>query len=277
MDGANLARSERSGFQVVGNAAENYEVCVSHFMGPCSDRILEFARIRAGEHVLDVACGTGFVARRAPSLVGEGGRVIGVDLNPAMIAVARSVSTGLAPSVEWHQADAQHLPVDDHRVDVAICQQGLQYFADPGAAIADMHRVLRPGGRLVASVWSRVSESPYFAACDAAIAAYLDLETQTTWAAAFGMADREPLAGLLKRGGFKGIEVQRDRVEVRLPNLNSFIPCHLASTPWGAAVAALSPAEQHSFSEVVRQRLAPYRDGEDAVVSFDYYVATACT
>lgn len=274
MGRAGLAGAGRSGFQVGGDAARNYEAYVSRFMGPCSDRIIELARIRAGDHVLDVACGTGFVARRAAPLVGDSGGVVGVDISAAMLAAARAASTDVTPRVEWHEADAQRLPVGEHWADVVVCQQGLQFFPDPGAALAEMRRVLRPGGRLIASVWSGLSESPYFAACHAAMAHCLDADTANRFAAAFGMDDRRPLSGLLQGAGFTHIGVQADHVHVRLVDLRRFIPQHLAATPWGPALAARTSADQQTFIEFLCRQVQPLLNGDEVVAPFSYLLAT---
>src|SRR5687767_12566054 len=107
---------------------EMYErLLVGPLFRPFAELTVERAQLRAGDRVLDVACGTGIVARLAKNRVGDGGTVVGVDLSPPMIAVARSIE----PSVEWREGDACALPVrDPERFDVVMCQQGLQFFPD---------------------------------------------------------------------------------------------------------------------------------------------------
>ena len=90
--------------------------------------------------MLDVACGTGVVARTARELVGPGGRVVGVDLNSAMLEVAREAS----PDLKWVHGDAEDLPFQDAEFDVALCQSALFFFADPGRADADLHPHIIP-------------------------------------------------------------------------------------------------------------------------------------
>jgi len=109
--------------------------------------------------VLDVACGTGVVTRAAAERVASGGRVAGIDLNPGMIAVARSLPPTAGAAIEWHEASALALPFADSGFDVVLCQQGLQFFPDKALALREMRRVLRPGGRLALSVWNNAG--PY--------------------------------------------------------------------------------------------------------------------
>lgn len=106
--------------------------------------LLRHAGVAEGQDVLDVACGTGVVARGALEQVGESGRVRGIDLNPAMIDVAREC----APQVEWSVGDAADLPYDDDSCDAVVCQSALFFFPDPAQACREMARVLRPGGTL---------------------------------------------------------------------------------------------------------------------------------
>ena len=133
--------SNNSESQVSGDAAENYEQIASLTMLPWAENLVASANLTAGERVLDHACGTGVVGRTAKPIVGAKGVVIGVDLSPMMVAVARSV-TGL--DVREVSADATGLETGSF--DVVLCQQGLQYFPDTGSALRESIRCLRPVG-----------------------------------------------------------------------------------------------------------------------------------
>lgn len=108
----------------------------------------------AGELCLDIGCGTGTEARQMAALVRPGGRVIGLDANARLLDVARS-RTSIACPVDWIEGVAEDLPLGDASVDVVRCERVLQHLPDPGAAVAEFARVLRPGGRiaLVDSDW----------------------------------------------------------------------------------------------------------------------------
>ncbi len=136
-----------------GNPAEVYEsFFVPAMFAPLATLVLDRVSPRPGERVLDVACGTGIVARRAARLVGDGGRVVGVDPSPAMLAVARSAAVSEDVSVEWQEGTAEALPFPDASFDLAFCQMGLQFFPDKQAGLTELHRVLVPGGRTAVSV-----------------------------------------------------------------------------------------------------------------------------
>jgi ubiquinone/menaquinone biosynthesis C-methylase UbiE len=105
--------------------------------------LLRPAALRPGERVLDVACGTGVVARLAARRVGPAGTVVGLDVNPGMLAVARA-TTPPGTVIDWHQAPAHAASLPASAFDVVTCQLGLPFFADQAAALAEMHRVLKP-------------------------------------------------------------------------------------------------------------------------------------
>jgi ubiquinone/menaquinone biosynthesis C-methylase UbiE len=130
---------------------EIYEqALVGPLFQPWGDSLLEDVGLGPGDRVLDVACGTGIVARLAKERLSATGIVIGVDVNPKMLAVARRV----APTIDWREGDASALPLgDDEQFDVVLCQQGFQFFPDRAAAARQMHRALARGGRLGVSTW----------------------------------------------------------------------------------------------------------------------------
>jgi SAM-dependent methyltransferase len=162
------AMGDEGQWQVAGNAAETYQqALVPAVFAPWAPLVVALADPRPGEHVLDVACGTGVVARLAARQVGPTGNVTGLDLNPGMLAVAASL-TASDPStcapITWREASATDMPLPDGAFDVVYCQLGLQFFPDRPAALREMHRVLGAGGRLGLMVWQDIQYSPGFSA-----------------------------------------------------------------------------------------------------------------
>jgi ubiquinone/menaquinone biosynthesis C-methylase UbiE len=133
---------QKEQWQLAGSAPDVYErYLVPAIFGVWAPVLIDAAALRPGDRVLDLACGTGVVARQAKPHVGPTGAVTGVDLNPGMLAIARSVE----PSIDWQEGNAGALPFTDGSFDVVFCQLGMQYFPDRSAAIGEMHRV--PVGR----------------------------------------------------------------------------------------------------------------------------------
>jgi ubiquinone/menaquinone biosynthesis C-methylase UbiE len=115
-------------WQLSGNAATIYDRYVMLIMEPWVRRLVDIATLQANERVLDVACGTGFVARLAAQRVGVKGRVVGIDLNPGMIEAARK--TDAPTTIDWRIGDAAALPFEDGGFDAVLCQQELQRGLD---------------------------------------------------------------------------------------------------------------------------------------------------
>ena len=128
--------AEQSGFQVAGGAADLYErYAVRHILGPWAPGLVASAVLQAGERVLDLACGTGVVARIAASKVGNAGRVTGLDINVAMLNAARALPPPTGASITWVEGSATAMSLPDVSLDVVLCQQGLQFFPDKPAAL----------------------------------------------------------------------------------------------------------------------------------------------
>jgi ubiquinone/menaquinone biosynthesis C-methylase UbiE len=137
-------------WQLAGNAAELYEdILVPTVFRPWATYLLELADLRQGERVLDVACGTGIVARLAAGQVGMAGEVTGLDLNAGMLRVARSLPSPPGAPVTWVEGSALAMPLPDASFDVVLCQQGFQFFPDQAAGLQEPKRVLVPGGRVL--------------------------------------------------------------------------------------------------------------------------------
>jgi ubiquinone/menaquinone biosynthesis C-methylase UbiE len=137
---------------------EMYEqALVGPLFRPWAEDVLEEVALAPGDRLLDVACGTGIVARLAKKRLGDTGSVVGVDLSPAMLAVARRAGAG----IDWREGDAAALPLrGGERFDVVVCQQGMQFFPDRDAAARQMRRALAAGGRLAVSTWRPDAEVP---------------------------------------------------------------------------------------------------------------------
>ena len=136
--------------QFTGAAAENYQRnFVPAIATPVSRDLLRTADLQPGERVLDVACGTGVISRLAAERVGAAGSVTGIDIAVDMIEVAKAVPAPGGATIDWRVADAASLPIPDASVDVVLCQMGLMFMENRATAIAEMHRVLAPSGRVV--------------------------------------------------------------------------------------------------------------------------------
>jgi ubiquinone/menaquinone biosynthesis C-methylase UbiE len=261
-------------FQLSGDAAERYEqYAVRYFIGPWAPGLVDLARLQPGERVLDLACGTGVVARLAASKVGSAGRVTGLDLNAGMLAVACSLPRPSGASITWVEASALATGLPDASFDVVVCQQGLQFFPDKLAALREIHRVLVPGGRVLLSVWK--SAGPYNVAVGDALERYAGVQAATRYRASRVVPGAEELKRLLVEAGFRAVEVHPKTMKVRLPAVETFVPGHLSGSPVARDVAALSAEEQAALVRQVELALQTYADGDGAAVPDETNIAMA--
>jgi SAM-dependent methyltransferase len=241
-----------------GSAPENYERYFVPVIGtPFAAALLEVARPRRGERALDVACGTGVVTRLAAERVGSDGSVAGLDLNPAMIAVARTVVPD--PSIEWYEASAESIPLPDSSFDVVTCSLGLQFVPDKQAALREMHRVLAPGGRVAVGT---VAPTPVFEILEQALARHLNPTVGAFVRQVFSLDDPDALRDLLVGTGFTEVRVTSKPLILTLPGPSDFLWQYAHSTPLAAAVAELSDQARAALErDVVAAWQAFAKDG----------------
>jgi ubiquinone/menaquinone biosynthesis C-methylase UbiE len=267
--------SQEERWQVSGNAAHFYERYVRLLMEPWVRRLVDVAALKQGERVLDVACGTGFVARLAVHSVGAKGRVVGVDLNASMIEAARTAAQQEAATpIEWRTADAASLPFDNGVFDVALCQQGVQFFPDRLRALREMRRVLRLGGRLAFTVWTTIKDNPYPAALSEALARHVSPEAGSMARAPYALHDPEELHDLVVAAGFRNVHVRR-MIETRtLPLPEEFIPGHLAALPIAETLARLTPTRHAALIKDMTEALRACVEGEGLTLPSGAHVVT---
>jgi SAM-dependent methyltransferase len=263
-------------WQLAEDVAERYEtILVPAILGPFAAALVGHVAIRPGDLVVDVGCGTGAASRFAAPRAGSRGRVVALDVNAGMLAVARRqrLHDGSAP-VEWREGDACLLPVADGAADVILCAQTIQFLPDRVGALREMHRALRSGGRVAVSAWCAVDENPYFAALARSIQRRVGPDTAKGLLAAFTQADAEPLAALLTDAGFRDVTVATCRLDLALPPLSEFVPRHVSATPMAAGYARASEEARQAVLREVIEAMVPYGTSGAPLVPFRSFVAT---
>ena len=254
--------ADQGQWQVAGTAAETYEhALVPAVFAPWAPLVVALADPQPGERVLDVACGTGVVARLAAQRVGPAGRVTGLDLNAGMLAVAASITisdpSGSAP-ITWQEASATSMPLPDGAFDVVYCQLGLQFFPDRAAALREMYRVLVPGGRVGVMVWQDIQCSPGFSALAAALGRHVSTEAAGIMRAPFALADAEQLRGLVAAEGFRDPTIQSVAGTVRFPSVSRFVQDYVRGSPLSGHVAKVSDEARATLVSEVSDALMSY-------------------
>jgi len=264
------------GFQLEGQGPAAYErYLVPAQFAPCAGQLLDLADVRPGERVLDVACGTGIVARQAAARVGAGGSVAGTDLNQGMLDVAGAVAAGLPVRVDWRRAEAASLPLPDGAFDVVCCQQGLQFFADRLLALREARRVLAPGGRVALAVWRAIHHNPVYAAFAQVLRRHAGAETAALMEAPFAGPDRDGLRRLLTDAGFGGVHVRIGTFPVRFASPGELLSAQAASSPLGAPLAALDGEIRDALARDLDQTLTEWADDDGVVFPLQTWLASA--
>jgi ubiquinone/menaquinone biosynthesis C-methylase UbiE len=255
-------------------AAEIYQrTFVPDVATPVSGLLLQAAALRPGERVLDIACGTGVIARLAANQVGPDGCVIGTDVSPDMITVARTMPDPSGMAIDWHVADAASLPFSDGVFDIALCQMGLMFVVDKASAIAEIRRVLSRGGRVALSTPGAIQQP--FEILEHALARYIGPDLAGFIRTVFSMHDPRAVADLLHAASFSEVRVSTTTITLHLPPPADFLWQYVASTPLRARVDDAPDGAQDALErEVVDQWQRHTKHGR-LVIHQPMVVATA--
>lgn len=237
---------------------------------PWGRALVADTKIASGETVCDVACGPGSVTRLAAEAAGPDGRVIGCDISEGMLEVARlkpPLDEDCAP-IEYRQAPADALPLEDGSVDVLLCQQGFQFFPDRSAAVHEMRRVLRPGGRLGIAVWTAIEGVPPFKLVADAIEAVLGSEIAERYRSGpWGFGDVAALGAVIREAGFPDVHVETRELPLIFPDGVDQVYATLAFSGIGDDLAKQDPDTLVELRKATGMALAPLVVDEQ-VVSF---------
>lgn len=212
---------------------------------PWAEMTVEEVGLGPRDRVLDIACGTGILARVARERIGDAGHVVGIDISPDMLAVARAVALG----IEWREGNASALPLKDgEQFDVVACQQGLQFFPDKPAAAAQMRRALAKDGRLAVATWRSDEEIPFFRELRRVAERRLGAISDQR----YGFGDAARLETLLRDAGFNEVRSKVLSCTIRFEDGWSFLRLNtMALVGMSAAGKAMSDQERKDSVEAI--------------------------
>jgi ubiquinone/menaquinone biosynthesis C-methylase UbiE len=264
------------GWQLEANSAEAYErYLVPAMMARWAGLLVEAAGPADGARVLDVGCGTGIVARSAAPRVGARGRVVGLDANEGMLAVARAQSAAIHPPIEWRQGSATTLPFPDGSFDLVLSQQMLQFASDPSAALREMHRVLAPGGRAALLVCRPIAHCPDYATLADLLGRHAGPEAEAMMRSPFPEWTAEDLRALAAGAGFRDVRIRIDAGSVRYPSAGELLRREAASSPLAGPIGGLSATARRALIQELETGLRDRRDDDGIVLPLEAYVVLA--
>lgn len=253
-----------------GGAAENYERYFVPAIGaPLAADLVAAAAPRPGERVLDVACGTGIVARLAAERVGDTGRVAGSDVNAGMLEVAASAAHDAA--IDWHEASAESMPHADESFNAVCCQMGLQFDSNKLAALRKMRRVLVPEGRAVLNV-PGPAPKPMSAFAEA-LACHVTTEAASFMHLVFSLYEPGELRDMMGSAGFRDVDVHRATKVLHVSPPEQFMWEYVYATPMAPVLAALDDPRRRALEHDVCERSEVHR--VDGGMSFEVGMTTA--
>ena len=261
-------------------AAEVYEkFIVPGVFRYWTPQLLKRAQPKTGEEVLDVACGTGVVARAVVPLVGKKGKVTGLDINPAMLAIACQQFDDHCDDIDWREGMAENLPFPANSYDLVTFQQGLQFFNDKPRAAGEMRRVLRGDGRAVVEVWQSMQCNEFYESVFETLANTFGIPI-TDVSGPYDYGDPAELEELLLSAGFPHVKVEQVQQDVHYVESNRFVELTIGGV--AAVVPAFARMEAGLQSELLKDasdKLRPMIQAHtmDGILSFPMFanIATA--
>lgn len=233
--------------QPAATAAQTYEdFFVAHQFGPWAGELLDRALPQPGERILDLACGAGIVARLAAKRLGGQAAITGLDLSPDMLAVAHASAVREGLEIAWLEGRAEALPFPDASFELALCQQGFQFFPDRIAAAGEVRRVLSPGGRLATTTWTGLERNPLSRAMAEAVQRRIGSSAMEM---PFALGDRDELRSVFTDAGFANVEIEVVHRQVRFPEPDRFVARFVAART--AGIAALQTPDDAGRARIV--------------------------
>lgn len=252
----NVARDPRT-------PAEIYEeMFVPALFAHWAPVLCEAARIGSGDTVLDVACGTGILARTALERVGPEGKVVGLDPNADMLSVARRKSD----AIEWREGKAEALPFGDASFDAVVSQFGFMFFDDRAGALRETMRVLHPGGRLAVAVCDAVEHSPGYAAFADLLQRLFGKSIADAFRAPFALGDPERLRTICDEAGIAHAKISQRNGTVRFSSIKALVSTERACV-WTLG-GVLDDTQFARLQKEAEQVLKPFADASGDV-TFD--------
>lgn len=246
-------------------AAEKYESQkVPSVFGPLAKATLEAISLPENAHVIDIACGTGVICKLLAEHLPGTGRIVGTDLNPAMIEVARLTMPDSKHRVEWYACDVTELPFENEEFDIAFCQQGLQFFPDKSKALAEIGRTLIHGGRFILTCWRTMS--PLFQAIADSLSERVSEKSAKQAIAPFSFRDGDVIASLLTGANFRIKDVSSVVVQRHFESPRSSIRKELLASPYEQELVETGDETIDAVVADVCSALTDYQQGGSLVI-----------
>jgi ubiquinone/menaquinone biosynthesis C-methylase UbiE len=248
-------------------------------LAPIAELVIDRARIKAGERVIDVGCGSGAVSIAVAGKVGRGGRVLGIDVSSPMLARAREVAPQGLP-VEFVLADATVHPFEPAGFDLLISRFGVMFFAEPGRSFANLRKALKASGRLAFACWREPRENPFFMAPLQAVYKHAPKLPQLgpEDPGPFSFASEQRVRRILNEAGFSEIKMEPCNLALDLAvgrGLDAAVKSALEIGPAARALAEQPEEIVAAATQSLREALSPFARGQAVLLGASIWIVTA--
>lgn len=240
-----------------------------------SDTLIGRAAARRGEHVLDVGCGGGQTSRELAKQVDPGGRVLGVDVSALILPIAVQRGSGIA-NLEFQLSDAAEADLGAEAFDLVFSRFGVMFFDEPVAAFANLHRSLKPGGRLVFMCWRTPEENPWMGETAAAAFAIVPPPAPPDPEAPgpFAFANPDRTRNILEQGGFRDVNLEAIDQLMDWPDVDTALSYLTEMGPAGKVIRE-NPEQAASISAAMRAVLSRYSGPEGIQIANATWIVSA--
>jgi ubiquinone/menaquinone biosynthesis C-methylase UbiE len=264
--------TKKSGWQLSGDGPDAYEkYIVPAYTGAWAKEIVNRACLSEGEKILDVACGTGLVARIASEKQSSTDLIYGLDVNEVMVKKAQEIEE----NIKWHHSDVTDMPFPNNHFDVIFCQQGLQYFPDPALALKEMNRVLAGNGRILLSVWRPIEYSPFYASLYKVLEKYISIKAASTLSGAFNFGDLRKLKTLFANAGFNNININIVIKQMSYSPFDEFVVGGMMATPFFKDIQEMNESKREKMLLEIYKSNQDYIDDNGLAAPLESYIVNA--
>lgn len=263
-------------WQISDNSPRAYEeYLVPGLFKPWAEKLIQMTSPKPDNDILDVACGTGIVARRACSIMGNGAQVTGLDINQEMLKTATELSETEDLKIDWQRGEAENLPFKDNRFDNLYCQQAMQFFPDPQKALNEMYRVLKPGGVLGLNILRSIDFNPAYIILADTLEKHAGEDAGKMMRSPFPSWNRNTLRAKLHDARFEENHIHLEIIAMRYPSPEEFLRREAASSPLATEIESLKTDTREELVNDLNELLEIYTDDQGIVFPMETYMIIA--
>lgn len=251
--------SDKFSYQLDLDAAKFYE---THFVPTIfknwSEILLDKTPLKFSDKLLDVACGTGIVARQARKRELHIDNIYGIDLNQGMIKVAEE----LAPGINWVQGSADEMTFENDFFDKVVCQFGLMFFPKKVNALNELNRVRKKDGKIIMGIWNSLEENEAYYDLLELVEEVLDSETAEILKAPFKLGKKEDICELIEQSELTNYNIETVISEIQFPSIKYWIDCDIKAS---TIANSISDEQYKMLLSRGQNKLSKYIPNEDFV------------